>query len=121
MNPEPIHIDYLNDILNNIDKIVGFVEGMDFDHFDQDEKTVYAVVRGLEIIGEASKKIPQRIRDSYPEIAWREIMGMRDKLIHDYVGVNTIVVWKTIQDDLPFLRQAIHQILIDMDWSSSAG
>jgi uncharacterized protein with HEPN domain len=114
MVPEPIYIDYLNDILDNIDKITGFVAGMTLDDFQKDEKTIYAVVRGLEIIGEASKKIPQNVREVYPDIAWREIMSMRDKLIHDYFGVNIIVVWKTIQEDLPVLRPAIHKIIQDM-------
>lgn len=81
--------------------------GMTFEQFSQDDKTAYAVVRALEIIGEATKKIPDAVRDQYPQIPWREMAGMRDKLIHDYFGVNLGVVWKTVQEDLPLLQKAM--------------
>jgi uncharacterized protein with HEPN domain len=103
--------DYLQDILNTIDLVESFVANMTFDEFQTDPKTSFAVIRALEIIGEATKNIPSNIRDQYPQIPWKGFAGMRDKLIHAYFGVNIEVVWDTIQQDLPQLRPVIHQIL----------
>ena len=70
-----------------------------------------AVVRNLEIIGEAVKRLPEEIRKHYSDIPWKEIAGFRDVLIHDYFGIDTSVVWKTVVEDLPFLRKHIELIL----------
>ncbi|MGH9855939.1 MAG: HepT-like ribonuclease domain-containing protein, partial [Blastocatellia bacterium] len=101
MSVERTYFDYLADILDAIGKVSRFIEGLTFEEFAQDDKTVFAVVRGLEIIGEATKQIPSSVRDSCPEIPWREMAGMRDKLTHGYFGVNLMVVWKTSTEDLP--------------------
>ena len=74
--------DYILDILSSIQEIEEFVEDMDFEDFVKDRKTANAVIRSLEVMGEAAKKIPSEIRDKYPEIPWKYIAGMRDKLIH---------------------------------------
>lgn len=87
---------------------------MDFAQFAGDEKTVFAVIRALEIVGEAAKKVPKSIRSRYPAVPWREAGGMRDKLTHDYFGVNLEVVWKTIKEDLPDLQSAVAGLLADM-------
>ena len=87
----------------------------EFDQFSRDDKTAYAVIRALEIIGEATKHIPEQVRKSNPDISWREMAGIRDKLIHDYFGVNLEVVWKTATDDLPKLEPEIRLILSDID------
>jgi uncharacterized protein with HEPN domain len=76
---------------------------MTFDEFQSDTKTAFAVIRALEIISEATKNIPEPIREQYPEIPWKGCAGVRDKLIHAYFGVNLEVVWETIQQDLPQL------------------
>lgn len=103
--------DYLKDILDALEKIELFTTGLDFANFCKDDKTVFAVIRALEIIGEASKKIPKSVRSRYPEVPWMEMTGMRDKLTHDYFGVSLEVVWKTIQDDLPVLKTSLIRIL----------
>jgi uncharacterized protein with HEPN domain len=103
--------DYLEDILKAIELAQSFVANMTFDEFQADPKTSFAVIRALEIIGEATKNIPESIRVKYPEIHWKGFAGMRDKLIHAYFGVNLEVVWDTIQQDLPQLRPVIDQVL----------
>ncbi|MFN8474789.1 MAG: DUF86 domain-containing protein [Anaerolineae bacterium] len=109
------YLDYLNDILDAIEKSEQFVHGMTYEEFRQDDKTVFAVVRALEIVGEATKQIPPSVRADYAEIPWREMAGMRDKLIHDYFGVNLLVVWKTATEDMPTLRPLLEAILDDAD------
>ncbi len=72
---------------------------------ESDKKTLYAVIRCLEVLGEAAKKIPNCIREEYPEIPWQEIAGMRDRLIHEYFGVDIETIWDTIQEDLSPLKR----------------
>ncbi|MBU2439860.1 DUF86 domain-containing protein [bacterium] len=76
--------DYIQDILDSIIDIENFIKGMNFEEFTKDRKTINAVVRSIEIIGEATKKIPKSLRDKYPDIPWKKMAGMRDKLIHEY-------------------------------------
>ncbi len=108
------YIDYLQDILDSIEKIEKFVQGMTYYEFEQDDKTLYAVIHAIGILGEASKKIPKEIRDNYKNFPWREIAGMKDKLIHDYFGVNIEVVWKTATIDVPKLKSPIKQIITEL-------
>jgi len=102
---------YLADILDSASKAIEFTKGISFNSFLKDEKTQYAVIRAIEIIGEASKKRPKSLKNKYSTIPWREISGMRDKLIHDYFGVNQKVVWKTVKEDLPALKKQFIGIL----------
>ena len=81
-----IYVDYVKDILNEIDKINRFIKGLTYSKFVKDEKTVYAVIRCFEIMGEAAKNIPVNLRNKYPLVPWKRISGMRDKLIHEYFG-----------------------------------
>ncbi|NUM73744.1 DUF86 domain-containing protein [candidate division KSB1 bacterium] len=92
---------FLTDIMQAIDAIEGFVQGLDRDQFEQDDKTVSAVIRKLEIVGEAAKVIPEEIREKYSQIPWKEMAGMRDKLIHFYFGVDYGLVWQTIKNRIP--------------------
>jgi len=112
--------DYLRDIIYAAEKADSFVQGMDFDAFQKDEKTIWAVLKALEIIGEAAKNIPRRVRKSYPEVPWREMAGMRDKVSHDYFGVSLLRVFETVKEDLPTLRPALVRVLQDIDESKYA-
>lgn len=103
--------DYLRDMLENAEKALSFVQGMDYDGFCTDDKAVYAVIRAFEIIGEAARQIPESVRQSQPEIQWREIAAMRNKLTHEYFGVNTKVIWRTVHEDLPVIIPLLKKIL----------
>ena len=115
MSSERTYKDYLLDIADAFEKIEQFIQGMEFDEFLADDKTAFAVVRGLEIIGEATKMIPDSLRQAYPTVPWKAMAGMRDKLIHHYFGVDLQVVWETAVNDLPPLLPHIQQILADLD------
>jgi uncharacterized protein with HEPN domain len=98
---------YVKDILEAVESIQAFTAGMDYATFQSDDKTLSAVIRKFEIIGEAAKHIPDAVRAQYPHLAWKEMAGMRDRLIHVYFGVDAWLVWKTIQEQLPALKSAL--------------
>jgi uncharacterized protein with HEPN domain len=101
---------YVEHILDCIRKIKEFSEGLSFKEFSGNELVQDAIIRNIEIIGEASKKISSDTKQIYFEISWKEIAGMRDKLIHDYLGVDVEVVWRTIKEDIPILERQIREI-----------
>lgn len=109
MSDRPIKI-YLRDIKEAIKKIESYTKGMTFDEFKDDVKTIDAVIRNIEIIGEAAKHIPTEVRLKHIEIPWKEIIGTRSKVIHEYFGVDETILWKTVTDDLPQLKKQIEKI-----------
>lgn len=109
------YVDYLRDILDAAEKAERFTRGMDFAAFARDDKTVFAVIRALEVIGEAAKKVPKSVRDRHPDTPWKRMAGIRDKLIHEYFGVNLEVVWKTVKEDLPTVQPALSKILAEIE------
>jgi uncharacterized protein with HEPN domain len=98
---------YLEHILESIRKIEVFVKGLTKSEFDQNAMMQDAVIRNFEIIGEATKKISKQYTASHPNIPWQDMAGMRDKLIHDYLDVDLDVLWKTVEVDLPLLKELI--------------
>ncbi len=111
MNEE--FLDYVEDIIDAMSKAEEFTGGITYEDFAGDSKTVFAVIRALEIVGEAAKRIPDMVKKKYPEIPWRDISGMRDKLIHGYFGVNLLVVWETVKKDIPSTKPLFEKILKD--------
>ncbi len=106
--------DYLRDILDYAEKAERFLTGIpSAEALREDERTLLAVVRALEVIGEAAKRIPRDVRKKHPEVPWRGMTGMRDKVIHGYYGVDVEVVWRTVHEDLPPLRKVISDLLAE--------
>ncbi len=106
---------YLDDVLEAIGKIERYTGGLSYDQFRKDEKTIDAVITNFTVIGEAAKQIPHKIRRYYPGIPWKEMAGMRDKLVHEYFGIRLDVVWETIIVRLPQLKPMIEELLEEFD------
>jgi uncharacterized protein with HEPN domain len=102
--------DYLIDIVNSIADIQSFIKGMSYEDFFHDNKTINAVVRSIEIIGEATKNLPQTIKEKDETIPWKKMAGMRDKMIHEYFGIDYTIVWKTAKNTLPKLKNKLINI-----------
>ncbi|MDD5259240.1 MAG: DUF86 domain-containing protein [bacterium] len=105
---------YLQDILENMEMAEKFLKGCTFDKFSKDKKTVYAVIRSLEIIGEASKHIPVVIRNRYPDVPWRQMAGMRDVLVHEYFGIVIKVVWRAVKEEIPKAKPQLAKIVKEL-------
>ncbi len=101
---------YIEDILESIDLIENYIESMKLTDFKQDRKTIDAVVRNLEIIGEATKYIPGEIKIKYPDIDWKGILGLRNRIVHQYFGLSLNIVWHIIKNELPLLKEQMKQI-----------
>jgi uncharacterized protein with HEPN domain len=101
----------LDDILEAVERIQTYTVGMDREQFQSDRKTIDAVVRNLEVIGEAAKNVPPDVRAASPGVAWTKMAGMRDFLIHVYFGVDTEIVWDVVQTKLPELKASVEKLL----------
>lgn len=106
---------YLDDILAAAAKVRRYVAGLDHEHFLRDEKAIDAVVRNLDVIGEATKQLPDEVRARVPEVAWQKIAGLRDVLIDAYFGVDVSIVWEIATLKLPALEQTTRTLLDDLD------
>jgi len=106
---------YVKDIIQNMLDAEEFIQGCSYEKFISDKKTFNAVVRSIEVVGEAVKNIPDSTRSRYPDIPWKEMAGMRDKLIHFYFGVDREAVWVTVKERIPAIRPIFEQILRDSE------
>ena len=105
------YLDYLEDIHEAMTVACRFVEGMDYASFVDDRRTNFAVIRAIEIMGEAAKNVPADVRERFPEIPWQDMSRMRDKIIHSYFGVQLEVVWDTVSADIPSTLPAVKNCL----------
>ena len=109
VNPDDLV--FVQDIFEAILRIEEFVEGIDYESFSKDEKSTRAVLYDLSVIGEAARNTTEVFREAHKEIPWGEIFGMRNKLVHDYMGVRKDIVWQTVTESLPKLKEQIAVIL----------
>jgi uncharacterized protein with HEPN domain len=98
---------YREDIIESIDRIQAYIEGMDFQDFSGDQKTVDAVINNLENIGEAAKNIPQDFKEENDEVEWEDVAGFRDVLVHQYFRADEEIVWDIVKNELSFLKRAL--------------
>lgn len=106
---EPIF--FLKDIYNSLEKIFKYTENISYDEFLKSDIMKDAVERNFEIIGEAVKNLSEDFRNQYPQIPFKQVAGMRDKLIHDYFGIDYEILWKTIKDKLPQFKSEIEKLI----------
>ena len=106
--------DYLVDMDDAVESILEFTVNMSYEEFRNDKKTIYAVTRCFEILGEAAKHIEEDVRVKYPCVPWKMIAGMRDKLIHEYFGIALEIVWSAVQGDVPELRRDLAPVLEEL-------
>jgi len=106
---------YLKHILDAISDTEKFTEGINKEGFFENKEKQYAVLRALEIIGEATKNLSKELKAKYYGVSWRDIAGMRDKLIHEYFGVNLELVWTTVKNNLPELKKQISMVLKEIN------
>lgn len=104
---------YINDIHTSCNKIIKYAKGMILAQFKKDEKTCEAIERNLEIIGEAASKLPVKFRKKYKDIPWKLVISMRNKVIHEYFGVDKSILWKTVMEDIPALKKEVLKIKKD--------
>ena len=116
--PVPMRI---QDALDAMRMAEGFVEGMTLEAFTQDTKTAYAVGRCFTIIGEALRHVPEAVRNQHSEVPWRDILGMRNRITHDYLRTDQELIWQTIHEDFPTIRPLLVNVLDHLDTEANDG
>lgn len=106
---------YLDDILIAMERIAEYIDNYNFTDFKRDYKTVDAVIRNFEILGEASRKLPQELKDKYPEVPWTEMYLLRNKVSHEYFGIDYEIIWDVAKNYLPMNKAQLENILFDED------
>ena len=106
-------LDYVEDIADAMEKAEILLQDVIYDQFEADFRINFAVVRALEIVGEATKRLPMTLRDQHPTIPWKQMAGMRDRIIHGYDTVDLEIVWDVVKQDIPHIKPQIQQILRD--------
>lgn len=106
-------LDFVEDILDAMDKAEILLHDVTYDQFEDNFRINFAVVRALEIIGEATRRLPMSLRQEYADIPWKNMAGMRDRIIHGYDTVDLQIVWDVVKKDIPQIRPRIQQILVD--------
>lgn len=106
---------YLRHVLDAISRIEAYTNDVNSEAFVKNNLLQDGVIRQIEIISEATKRLSKDIREQYPRIPWKDIVGMRDKLIHDYFGVDVDAVWDTVQKDIPVLKNDVKDIVIAVE------
>jgi uncharacterized protein with HEPN domain len=106
---------FIKDIISAMKSIEKFVEGLSLDQVKEDDKTSSAVIRKFEIIGEATRHVPDNLKEEYPDIPWKRMAGMRDRLIHAYFGVDYKLVWEAIKIDIPKLKPRLEKVLAGLE------
>ncbi|CAD7848663.1 MAG: Protein of unknown function DUF86, BT0167 group [Olavius algarvensis Delta 4 endosymbiont] len=99
----------IDDIIEAINKIERYIYGLDFEKWQKDEKTIDAVIRNIEVIGEAASHLPAEIQEQYKEIPWGMMKGIRNVLAHEYFGIDLKITWKTVKEDLPSLKKYLQK------------
>lgn len=102
---------FFNDILDSLKRVTNYSKGLSYEELIKNDMAVDAIIRNFEVIGEAAKYIPEEFKSKYPELPLKEMVGMRNVLIHDYLGIDYKFIWQTIKEDLPELKQIIDTII----------
>ena len=121
MSRRRVYSDYVRDILEEIHLVIQFAQGMTFDDFLSDIKTQRAIEKCLGNMGEASKKIPDSIRKKYPEIPFKQMSQMREIVVHDYDGINYMIIWETVTKEIPPLEEKMESLLRALKYEEQDG
>lgn len=109
MSKRPVNL-LLGDICEAIERIQEYIERMSFESFSNDRKTIDAVVRNLEIIGEAANRLPDDFKENHPQVEWYKVLGLRHRIVHEYFGIDLQIIWQILQKDLPELQRTLSRM-----------
>lgn len=109
MSKRPVDL-LLDDIVESIERVEQYIKGISFEEFVKDQKTIDAVVRNLEIIGEAASRLPDDFKGRHSNIEWHKVVGLRHRIVHVYFGIDLQIIWEIVQKDLPLLLQDLSRI-----------